>query len=46
MRQINQRYKAYRLQQLALGEMAIPYRKFVEEKYTMGIVRSIAAAAG
>jgi hypothetical protein len=43
LRQLNRSYKAYRAQQIAKAERAQPYSKFLEERYTAKIVRSVAA---
>jgi len=41
LKQINRRYKAYRLAQTAKGEKAVPYAKFIEQ-FTATIVRDAA----
>jgi hypothetical protein len=43
LRQLNKAYKAYRQGQIDKAERAVPYSKFLEEKYTIGIVRSVAS---
>jgi hypothetical protein len=40
---LNKAYKAYREQQIARAEKAVPYSKYLEQHYTIGIVRSIAS---
>jgi hypothetical protein len=42
----NQRYRQYRLEQVAKGEKAVPYAAFLEEIVIQPTVRSIAAQAG
>ena len=42
LKQINRQYKAYRQQQIARAERAQGYQRYLEEKYTVGIVRSVA----
>jgi hypothetical protein len=43
LRELNRSYKAYRQQQIAKAERAVPYSKFLEERYTLGIIRSVAS---
>ena len=40
---LNKAYKAYRMGQINRAERAIGYHAFIEAKYTLGIVRSVAA---
>ncbi len=42
LKQINRQYKAYRQQQIARAERAVPYSKFLEQRYTVSIVRGVA----
>lgn len=41
MKQINRQYKVYRQGQVAKGEKAMPYGKFIE-RFTAGLVRDVA----
>ena len=43
LRELNRSYKAYRQRQIARAERAVPYSKFIEERYTVSIVRSVAS---
>jgi hypothetical protein len=43
LRELNKSYKAYRQRQIARAERAAPYSKFIEDHYTLGIVRSVAS---
>jgi hypothetical protein len=43
LRELNKAYKAYRLAQIDKAERAVGYHTFIEQKYTIGIVRSVAA---
>jgi hypothetical protein len=43
LRELNRSYKAYRQQQIARAERAQGYSKYLEEHYTIGIVRSVAS---
>jgi hypothetical protein len=43
LKQINKQYKAYRQAQIARAEKAVPYSKFLELRYTVSIVRNVAA---
>jgi hypothetical protein len=45
LRQLNRQYKLYRQGQIDKAERAIGYAAYIEQKYTIGIVRSIAATA-
>jgi hypothetical protein len=45
MKLINAQYKRYRQEQIAKGEKAIAYQKFIEP-YIMSAVRGVASAAG
>ncbi len=40
---LNKAYRAYRLAQIAKAEKAVPHSKFIEDRYTVSIVRSVAA---
>jgi hypothetical protein len=42
LKQINRPYKAYRQAQIARAERAVPYSKFLEQRYTVSIVRNVA----
>jgi hypothetical protein len=42
---VNRQYKIYRLAQVAKGERAIPYAKFME-RWTAGLVRDVAVNSG
>lgn len=43
LREINKQYRAYRLAQVAKAEKATSYAAFIEQHYTISIVRSVAA---
>ena len=43
LRELNRQYKAYRQGQIAKAERAVQYRTFLEQRYTVGIVRSVAS---
>jgi Na+/proline symporter len=43
LREINKQYRAYRLAQVAKAERATSYAAFVEQRYTVTIVRSVAS---
>jgi hypothetical protein len=42
LKEINRQYREYRLARIAKGERAMPYSAFLERRYTLGLVRSIA----
>jgi hypothetical protein len=43
LKEINKQYRAYRLAQVAKAERALPYSAFLERRYTVGIVKEVAA---
>jgi hypothetical protein len=43
LREINRQYRSYRLAQVARAEKAQPYQLFVEQHFTVGLVRATAA---
>jgi hypothetical protein len=43
LREINKQYRAYRLAMVAKAERARPYSRYLEEHYTISIVRSVAS---
>jgi hypothetical protein len=43
LREINRQYREYRLAKVARAERALPYAAFLERRYTVGIVRNVAA---
>jgi hypothetical protein len=43
LHQLNKAYKIYRQQQIDRAERAISYNRYLEEKYTLRIIRSVAS---
>jgi len=43
LKEINKQYRAYRLAQVAKAERALSYSAFLERRYTVGIVKEVAA---